>query len=150
MKKVVLILLSITILLFLVSFLEAKSVEYSTMATVTVNPIYELSLEIDVITETILSGDNLSILINLSKEDLTTIAKEIKVDLNYEILRSKVNLITSGYAGSVNVTNEIEITIQIPTPYDLGPGRYILRITASHPQAYGDESEDAFKVKRKI
>lgn len=151
-----LIFVFILIIIFFVLNIEhvkSKSVEYSTKATVTVNPIYSLDIEIEILEKNMGAGEKLPVLIELKKTDLTSITKEIEVRLDYEILKKKgkeFEVITRGDVGSLNVTNEAEKAIEIQIPSDIKAGKYILKIKASHPQAYGDEDEDSFFVRKKI
>lgn len=131
--------------LFWVSFSSASS--FSTEAIVTVNSIYELSLSTDITTEIIRAGESLSVLINLSKKDLTNIAEEIEVDMDYEIWKAR-EMVASGYAGFVIVKDKNETIIRIQTPANIKPGMYILKIKASHPQAYSNKDEDGFRIKK--
>lgn len=127
-------------------------VEQSIEATVTINPIYEILIEIDILTEFVGAGDNLSVLVDLEKINLIAISEEIEISLDYEILKKgKLELIDSGYIGSVFVGDEKEtIVVEIQTPIGMRPGKYILKINATHPQAYGDEDEDDFWIRKKL
>ena len=138
-----LLIFATVIFLFLAFLVNAQ--QYSFLATVTVKPIYNLTLDIEIITKEVLIGNNLNVSIKLSKTDLT----EITVDLTYEILKSNKKVLKSGYAGEIKVNDYNETIIQIPTPIDIKPGRYILNITANHPQAISSSDSDVFWVKRK-
>ena len=86
MKKEVIILIFLYVLLFSnISLIKSK--EVSTLATVSVNPIYDLNIEIDIFNNKLSSGENLNVSINLKKTNLTGISEEISVDLNYEIAK---------------------------------------------------------------
>lgn len=139
-------------LMFLLSIGTVNCVEQSLLATVSINPIYDLSLEIEVITERVLAGDNISVSVGLEKEDLSEFGKgkEITVDLTYQILRPRKKLVDSGYAGEIKVKEYNETTIQIPVPTEAKPGRYILKMTASNPQAISSSDSDDFTVVKKI
>ena len=80
-KKGVIIFIFLCIFLFSNMSL-IKSQEVSTLATVEVNPIYDLSIDIDILNQKISPGKNLSVLIDLKKTDLISISEEITVDLN--------------------------------------------------------------------
>jgi hypothetical protein len=143
-------LLVLVILLMLILFV--KGLEYNIPVSVTVLPIYELSIDIDILNNKLSSGENLSVFIELEKTDLTNMAGEISVDLNYEIIkkkRKKFEIIARGYAGSLIVDDESNQTIQIPTPSDAHSGKYILKIIASNPQSYSDEDSETFVVRKR-
>ena len=139
-----LLIFTTVIFLFLAFLVNAQ--QYSLLSTVTVKPIYNLTLDIEIITKELLIGNNLNVSIKLSKTDPT---KEIVVDLTYEILKPNKKVLKSGYAGEIKVNDYNETIIQIPTPIDIKPGRYILNITANHPQAISSSDSDVFWVKRK-
>ena len=123
----------------------ADGVSYSVPVSVTVNPAYTLFLGINILNDRVLAGGNLNISLELEK---TGREGEVGVDLDYEIITGKKTL-SSGYIGSVNVSDYKEETVQIPIPGDMKPGKYNLIVTAAHPQAYPDSDEDNFWVKKK-
>ena len=82
MKKEVILFIFLYIFLFF-NVALIKSQEVSTLATVTINPIYNLSIDINILNNKLSSGENLSVFISLEKTDLTIISEEISVDLNY-------------------------------------------------------------------
>jgi len=67
------------------SFVEAS--EVGTLATVTVNPAYDLFIDIDILNGPVPQGEDLSVSVELSKANLGDLSEEISVDLNYEIIR---------------------------------------------------------------
>ncbi len=146
-------------LLILFFFVEtALAEEFFIPAQVTISPIYSLSLEIDILNDKILSGDYLNVSVELIKTDLAEIGagEEITVDLYYEIFRPQKGkfkenktIIASDFAGTIDIVDKKEEVIQIPIPSDIMPGKYILNIKASHPQATADSDYDKFWVKRK-
>lgn len=156
MKRWLIFIFILIIIFFILNIehVKSKSVEYSTKATVIINPIYSLNIEIKILEKQIGAGEKLPVLIELKKIDLTNIKEKIEVDLNYEILKKKgkeFEIVARGYAGSLNITDKTKKRIEIPIPSDVNSGRYILKIKASHPQAYGDEDEDSFFIrKRKV
>ena len=149
MKKEVIIFIFLSIFLsFNVALIASK--EVSTLATVTVNPIYNLSIEIEILNDKLKSGENLSVLINLEKIDLANIAGEISVDLNYEITKKgkKGEIIESGFLKTINIINQKDEVVEIPIFSGL-KGKYILKIIASNPQSNSDEDSETFVVKKK-
>lgn len=134
----------ITFALFIVS---AKAVEYSLLAVVTINPIYDLKLEVDVITEHVVAGNDIIAEVKLEKIGP---ADRITVDLDYSILNMRKQVKATGYVGTINVINEAEKNVTVPIPSDFKPGRYILNITASHPQARDASDYDYFFVSKKV
>lgn len=138
-------LLVLIILLMLILFV--KGLEYNILVSVTVLPIYNLSIDIDILNNKLSSGENLSVFIELEKTDLSSISKEIAVDLNYEIIKGR-EVINSGFLQTINITENKEEIINIKTPPDL-KGSYILKIIASNPQSYSDEDEGRFWVRKK-
>lgn len=150
MKKRVMIFILISILLFIYLPL-IKPQEITTKAVVEVNRIYELDIEIDILNEKVLAGQNLSVFIELEKTDLADISDEILVDLDYEIFKKKKKrkIVESGFLKTINITNEKQEIIEIPISSDL-KGKYALKIIASNPQSFSDEDKDKFKVRRKI
>jgi len=142
-KKGVITLVLFGIFLFNnLSLVESRRI--ATTATVTVNPLYNLSIDIDILNEIVHNGENLSILIELEKEDLSNISKEISVDLNYEIIRGK-KIIESNFLKTVNITDKKEVTVNISISQDLR-GAYNLKIIASNPQSNSDDDKDRFRV----
>ena len=150
-KKEVIIFIMVSISLFTLLPL-AESQEVSTLATVEVNSIYELNVNIEILDDKISSGENLSVLINLTKTNLISIAGEISVDLNYEITKKgkKSKPIKSGLLKTVNITdNRTEVVeILISSDFDL-KGRHILKIIASNPQSHSNEDSETFIVRKK-
>ncbi|MFH1947218.1 MAG: hypothetical protein ABIJ23_03630 [Candidatus Magasanikbacteria bacterium] len=119
----------------------------STNAIVTINPIYFLDIDIKILKKLVRAGENLSVRVKLKKTDLTEIEEGIEVRLYYEILKRN-QVISEGYAGSLNVTRKTKKTIEIPIPSNISRGIHVLKIKANHPQAYSDEDKDWFFVRR--
>ncbi len=145
---------SVGLLTLLIITLAQPSVEYTIPAIVTVNPIYQLSIAIDILNETIFPGDYMNVSVELNKTDLIELGagEEINVYLYYEIFKPKGKertVIESDFAGIIKVVNHTEEIIQIPIPLDIKTGKYVLSINATHPQAYSAQDEDDFLVKRK-
>lgn len=126
--------------------LAASFQQFGVPVTVTINPIYNLILEVDVITEHVAAGGNLIVLVKLNK---TGPANWITVDLDYSILNMKKQVVATGDAGTIDVIDETEKNVTIPLPSYFTPGRYILNITASHPQAKEVSDYDYFWVSKK-
>jgi len=148
-KKEVIIFIIVSVLLFtLLPLVESK--EISTLATVEVNSIYELNVDIEILKDKIFRGENLSVFIVLEKTDLTDISEEISVDLNYEIIKKgkKSKPIESGFLKTVNITDNRTETVEILISSDL-KGRHILKIIASNPQSHSDEDSETFVAKKK-
>ena len=146
MKKEVIIFIFLCIFLFSnVSLI--KSQEVSTLATVEVNPIYDLNIDIDILNQKISPGKNLSVLIDLKKTDLTSISEEISVDLNYEIIKGR-KIIEIGFIKTISITDEKMEVVEISISPDL-KGKYILKITASNPQSHSDEDSETFIIRKK-
>ena len=149
MKKEVIIFIFLSIFLsFNVALIASE--EVSTLATVTVNPIYNLSIEIEILNDKLSSGENLSVLINLEKIDLANIAGEISVDLNYEITKKgkKTEIVESGFLKTVDIINQKNGVVGVSFSSDL-KGKHILKIIASNPQSNSDEDSEVFIVKKK-
>ena len=148
-KKEVIIFIMVSILLFTLLPL-AQSQEVSTLATVEVKPAYDLSIDINILNNRLSFGENLSVLINLTKTDLTSISEEISVDLNYEIFKNgkKMEIIESGFLKTVDITNESVEAVEIPISPDL-KGIHILKIIASNPQSHSDENSETFVIRKK-
>ncbi|MBI2452373.1 hypothetical protein HYV50_04845 [Candidatus Pacearchaeota archaeon] len=125
----------------------AESKQIPTTASVQVNRIYALSLDINILNKKISPGENLSVFMDLNKSDLSNIKNEIEVDLNYEIIR-RGEIIEEGFLKLINITNEKEEILTIPISQDL-KGAYSLKIIASNPQSYTSEDKDKFVVKGK-
>ncbi len=136
------------ILLMLILFV--KGLEYNIPVSVTVLPIYNLSIDIDILNNKLSSGENLNVSVELIKIDLINIVGEISVDLNYEITRKgkKSKTIKSGFLKTVDITNESVEIVEILISSDL-KGRYILKIIASNPQSYSDEDSETFVVRKR-
>ena len=148
-KKEVIIFIMVGVLLFALSSL-AESKEVSTLATVEVKPAYGLVIDIEISDDKISSGENLNVLINLTKTNLISISEEISVDLNYEIARKgkKSETIESGFLKTVDIADEEIETVEILISSDL-KGRNILKIIASNPQSNSDENSETFVVRKK-
>ena len=141
-------LLVLIILSILISFIGTfKALEYNIPVSVTVLPIYKLSIDIDILTEVTAPEKNLSVFIELEKTDLTKISKEIFIDLNYEIIKGK-KVIETGFLQTINITEHKEKIVNIKIPLDL-KGSYNLKIIASNPQSYSDEDKERFWVRKK-
>lgn len=128
--------------------LFVKALEYHIPVSVTVLPIYKLSIDIDILNNKLSPGENLSVFIELEKDNLINIDEEIAVDLNYEIIKAK-KVIKSDFLQTINITGYKEEIINIKISSDLR-GKYILKIIASNPQSYSDEDSERFVVKKKI
>lgn len=139
-------LLVLTILLISILFVEA--VEYNIPVSVTVLPIYNLSIDMNILTKVIMPEKDLSVFIELEKTDLTHISKEIIVDLNYEIIKGR-KVIETGFLQTLHVKDGIEKIVNIEIPPNL-KGSYNLKIIASNPQSYSDEDKDKFWVRKKL
>jgi len=142
-RAVILVLFGI----FLIGNLSlVTSSEVGTLATVTVKPAYDLSIDIDILDGVVLQGEDLSVFIELNKANLGGISEEISVDLNYEIIKGN-RVVESGFLQTVNLLNVGEITVEVPISSDLRGG-HILKIIASNPQSNSGEDEDRFRVRR--
>lgn len=139
----------ILIILFYISIfvLFIKAIEYNIPVSVSVLPIYNLSIDIDILTEVTAPEKDLSVFIELEKTDLTDISKEIVVDLNYEIIKGR-KVINGNFLQTIDITEHKEEIVNIKIPPDL-KGSYILKIIASNPQSYSDEDKDKFFIWRK-
>ena len=148
MKKEVILFIFLYIFLFF-NVALIKSQEVSTLATVEVNPAYDLVIDINISNNKLSSGETLSVFISLEKIDLTKISEEISVDLKYEITKKgeKSKPIESGFLKTINITDEEEINISIISS-DLR-GKYILKIIASNPQSHSDEDSETFVFRKK-
>ena len=149
MKKEVIIFIFLYIFLFS-NISLIKSREVSTLATVEVKPAYGLDIDIEILNDKVVVGENLSVFIELRKIDLISISEEISVDLNYEITKKgkKAKTIKSGFLKTVDITDEKVEIVEIPVSSDL-KGKYILKIIASNPQSYSDEDSETFVVRKK-
>ncbi len=130
-----------------VSLVEAKQIE--TIVTVTVNPIYNLSVDINILNKFISEGENLSVFVDLQKVNLTSISNEVSVDLNYQVLKDtkKRKIVEAGFVKVINVTDSKQDTVNITVTSDLS-GVYILNIIASNPQSFSGDDEDEFHVRK--
>ena len=146
-KKGVIIFIFLSVFLFS-NILLIQSQEVSTLATVEVKPAYGLFIDIEIFDDKVSRGENLSVFVVLEKTDLIGISKEISVDLNYEITKKgkKGQLIESGFLKTVNIIDEKTVEVSIPSELK---GRYILKIIASNPQSFPDESSETFVVRKK-
>lgn len=147
-KEVIIFIVVSSFLFFLLPLAESK--EVSTLATVEVKPAYGLNIEIDIFDDKISSGGNLSVSINLTKNNLISISEKISVDLNYEIVKKgkKGKKVGSGVLKAINITDNKTETVEIPISSDL-KGRYILKIIASNPQSNSDENSETFVIRGK-
>ena len=146
-KKEVMIFIFLSVFLFS-NILLIQSQEVSTLATVEVRPAYALVINIEILDDKISSGENLNVLISLTKTKLASISEEISVDLNYEITKKgkKGQLIESGFLKTVNIIDEKTVEVSIPSELK---GRYILKIIEVNPQAFPDEDSETFVVRKK-
>ena len=135
-------------IILLISILFVNALEYNIPVSITVLPIYNLSIDINILNNKLFPGENLDVIIKLEKTDLTSISKEIAVDLNYKIIKGK-KVIKTGFLQTINITSYKEEIINIKIPSDLR-GRYILKIIASNPQSYSDKDSKMFVVRKKI
>ncbi len=134
-------------IILLISILFVNALEYSIPVSVTVLPIYNLSINIDILDNKLSSGENLSVFIELEKDNLINIDEEIAVDLNYEITKGK-KVIKNDFIQTININKYKEEIVNIKIPSDLR-GKYILKIIASNPQSYLDEDKERFWVRKK-
>ena len=149
MEKIYLVLILIGLSLFInLNLIESKQI--STMASVEVNPAYDLDINIEILNDKVVVGENLSVFVELKKTDLTNIAEEISVDLNYEITKNgaKKEIIESGFLKTIDITDEKTEIVEIQVSSDL-KGKYILKIIASNPQSFSEEDSETFVVMKK-
>jgi len=137
----------LVLIILLISILFVKGIEYNIPVSVTVLPIYNLSINIDILNNKLSSGENLSVFIKLEKDNLINIDEEIAVDLNYEIIKGK-KVIKSDFLQTINITEYEEEIVEVRVSSDL-KGRYILKIIASNPQSYSDEDSETFVVRKR-
>lgn len=135
----------VPILLFLLLSPIVEGISYSVPVSVNVNPVYNLSLNVGVLNERALAGENLNVSLELEKIGREG---EIEVYLSYDIIKGKKTVL-SGYIGSINVSDYKKEVVQIPMPTSMEPGRYRLNVTATHPQAYSDSDNDDFWIRGK-
>jgi len=149
MKKEVIVFTFLYIFLFF-SVASISSKEISTLATVEVKPAYDLAIDINILNSKLLSGENLSVFIELKKTNLTNLIGKISVDLNYEISKNgkKGEIIESGFLKTVNITNLKTEVVDVSFSSNL-KGKHILKITASNPQSNSDEDSETFTVRKR-
>jgi len=128
----------------LILSVAALAVEFSTTARVSVTPVFNLSMDIK--TQDIIAGDNITLDVNLQSKNLTNIAKEIGVTLDYEILKGKKSIKNGTFF--VNVTQETNTSFNIPSE-DMR-GKNTIKVTASHPQAISSQDGDDFFIKGSV
>ena len=134
--------------MFLLSIATVNCVEYSLLATVTVKPIYILTLDIEVISRQVLPSSTINTLLKLNK---TGRSGKITVDLKYEIILSnkKTVILTTADVNQIDVDDYVERNVYVNVP-DIKQGKYILKVTASHRQAVSSSDFDDFWVRKKI
>jgi len=149
MKKEVIVFTFLCIFLFF-SVASINSQEISTLATVEVKPAYSLILDINILNNKLKSGENLRVSIDLEKIDLTNMAGEISVGLNYEITKNgkKKEVIESGFVKTINIINMGTEIVEISISSDL-KGKHILKIIASNPQSNSDEDGETFSIRKR-
>lgn len=130
------------IVLFLLFITSAVPIEYGVTASFRVNPVYELSLNIKILSNVLATNSNLSVLIELRKNT----EDEVNIDLEYEVLKNK-KIIKSGYIKTINLVDEHKEII--PIYIDMPPGRYKLKITAESQQMEASDA-DVFWVRKKM
>jgi hypothetical protein len=125
-------------------------VSATTTATVTVLPLYNISVDIKILNKVVNSGESLFVLVNLAKTDLTKVksSPRINVDLNYEIL-VKNKVVKTGFIETIPIIKSDRDTVSISIPSDFS-GSYDLRIIATESQAYTASDKDSFLVNKKF
>jgi hypothetical protein len=128
-----------------------NSVSVTTTARVTVLPIYNLSVDLDILNKVVQSGENLFAKVDLRKTDLikTKNLQRIYVDLNYEILM-KNKVVKKGFIETIPIIKYDRETFSIKIPSDFSSGSYDLKIIASSPQAYSASDKKGFLVKKRF
>ena len=138
----------ILVFLFCLPFL-VQAISFNSQASVTVNPIYSLDIEIDIQNKRILfyGGNIIDVDVEVGKTDLTNISEEIEVDLYYELKKRwfwGTVLVSSGPLDSMLVQDYNMTNYDIVFPFNTGTGIMTLTIEASHPQSRGDYDSDIF------
>lgn len=143
-KRAVILVLFGIFLVGSLSLVEAS--QAGTLATVTVNAAYDLSIEIEILNDAAPQGEDLSVFVELEKANLGDLSEEITVYLDYEIIKGN-KVIESGFLQEVDVLDEMDVIVEIPVSPDLR-GSHVLKIIASNPQSNSGEDEDRFRVRR--
>lgn len=114
----------------------------SLIAFVTINPIYNLSLDINITNPKLSANENLNISVFLQKTNLTNINEIIEVNLDYEIIKARKS-ITSGSLGTIEINDSVKEIFTINTS-NLTTGKYTLKAEATHAQSNPSQDSEAF------
>lgn len=138
-------LLVFVILFASIIFVEALQSTATTSAKVNVLPLYNLSIKINILNKLVFSGENLLVLVDLKKTDLTKVksSPRINVNLNYEILKGN-KVVKTGFIETIPIIKSDRDTVDIKIPSDFNTDVYALRIIATNPQSYTASDKDYF------
>ncbi len=129
------------IILFSLLVKAENKIEYDIEAKVIVNPITNITIELEIPKKIILVEENLSAKIKLNK----TNDKLVIIDLKYEIIKG--NRVIKTITDKIEILDYAEKIITIPTS-DLKPGRYRLKATATYSNVVAEDT-DFFWIRRK-
>ena len=117
------------------------------IALVTINPLYDLSLDINIINPKLSLNEDLNVSVFLQKMNLTKRSEIIEVKLDYEILKSR-SIVVNGSFGSILVNDSFKDNFIINTS-NLTAGRHTIKVEATHPQSNtGQDSEKFSKTSK--
>lgn len=149
-RILIIFLISLATVLFVSTvFAYALEASVSVKVTVTVLPVYNLSIHLNILNSLVSQNDKLLFTVDLKKKDLVpSLSNKIYVDLNYEILKGN-KVVKSGFLKTIYPTKCGREILSIKIPSDFSTGSYTLRIIATNPQSYTASDTDTFTVKRK-
>jgi hypothetical protein len=137
--------------ILLMTIVTVNALEASVQVRVTVLPIYNLSVHINILNKLVYSGTNLFVVVDLRKTDLIKIkgSDRINVDLNYEILKGN-KVVKKGFIETIPIIKYDRDVVIIKIPSDFTSGSYDLRIIASQSQSYTASDKEGFFVFKKF
>lgn len=138
----------IFLLIFLFFIGEAHAVEKALPANVTVNTIYNFSLDIGILTKNTASNSSLDVFIGVNK---TGFPGFVQGFLFFNILDSsrKTVLPTSANISQLGLENFNSTIAKVNVP-EIKTGKYFLHVSVTHPQANPGLDEDIFFVRKKF
>lgn len=145
-------LLIFAILFAIIASVEALESSATTTVRVNVLPIYNLSVDMNILNKLVYPGANLFAVVDLRKTDLIKTkektSKRINVDLSYEMLKGNL-VVKRGFLETVPIIKYNREVVSVKIPSDLS-GFYDLRIIASQSQSYSASDKDGFLVIKKF
>jgi len=117
------------------------------LAFVSINPLYDMSLGINITNPKLFADENLTVSVFLEKFNRTVTNENITISLNYTISNRR-STISSGSLGTVKVNDSVQELFNISTS-DISSGKYTLSIKATQDQSNPSEDSEEFSKTRK-